>query len=71
MMAVPSSFIRSVMTLPVEIIPTDTAKISCNGDKVSPHPRVFLTVGAKGFVDCGYCGKRYVLNKEAHAADAH
>jgi uncharacterized Zn-finger protein len=64
------SFTRSVMTHPVEIIPTDTAKVSCDGDKNSPHPRVFLTVGAKGFVDCGYCGKRYALKAGEHA-DAH
>jgi len=47
------------------------AKIACDGDKESAHPRVFLTVNAEGFVDCPYCGKHYVLDKNAHPHDAH
>jgi NADH dehydrogenase (ubiquinone) Fe-S protein 6 len=25
------------------------------------HPRVFLQIGADGYVECGYCDKRFVL----------
>jgi uncharacterized Zn-finger protein len=25
------------------------------------HPRVYLQIDEKGFVDCGYCDKRFVL----------
>mgnify|MGYP006185511375 CR=1 FL=1 len=25
------------------------------------HPRVYLQIDEKGFVDCGYCDKRFIL----------
>ncbi|MDE2405763.1 MAG: zinc-finger domain-containing protein [Sphingomonadales bacterium] len=30
------------------------------------HPRVWLEIDEKGYVDCGYCDKRFVLD-EHHA----
>jgi uncharacterized Zn-finger protein len=48
-----------------------STKTACDGDPESAHPRVFLTVNAEGFVDCPYCGKHYVLDKNAHTNDAH
>lgn len=42
----------------------EAARFPCDGstDLVSlGHPRVFLTIGAEGFVDCPYCDRRYVL----------
>jgi uncharacterized Zn-finger protein len=30
------------------------------------HPRVWLEIDEKGYVDCGYCDKRFVL-KDDHA----
>ena len=59
------------MQAPHEIIAVATKKISCLGDKASAHPRVYLTMGPQGFVDCPYCGKRYMLEKGAGFADAH
>jgi uncharacterized Zn-finger protein len=54
-----------------ETLYTPTAKVTCDGDKASAHPRVFLTVNAEGFVDCPYCGKHYVLKEGAHSQAAH
>ena len=25
------------------------------------HPRVYMEIDEEGFVDCGYCGRRFVL----------
>ncbi|MDR3451016.1 MAG: zinc-finger domain-containing protein [Alphaproteobacteria bacterium] len=56
---------------PPETIIVDTAKIACDGDAdSSPHPRVYLKIAKEGFVDCPYCGKRFILKEGAHA-DAH
>ena len=56
---------------PIETVTVDTAKIACDGDKASPHPRVFLNLGTQGFVDCPYCGKHFVLKAGAAPAGAH
>ncbi len=32
------------------------------------HPRVWLEIDDKGYVDCGYCDRHFVL-AEDHAAD--
>lgn len=44
---------------------TDIARVACDGaTHISPalgHPRVYLQIDEKGFVDCGYCDKRFVL----------
>jgi uncharacterized Zn-finger protein len=53
-----------------EAFTTLTAKVVCDGDKASPHPRVYLTVDASGSVDCPYCGKHFVLQAGAES-DAH
>ena len=31
------------------------------------HPRVWLEIDDKGYVDCGYCDRRFVLQDDAHA----
>ena len=46
-------------------ITIDTPKIACNGDQDSSHPRVFLTIGKDGRVECPYCSKIYVLRTGA------
>lgn len=51
----------------VEIV--QSRKIACDGSEGAlGHPRIWLTIPAQGFIDCGYCDKRYVL---AEGADAH
>ena len=47
-------------------------KVACDGGEGAlGHPRVWLAIDAtKGFVECGYCDKRYVIDR-AHAHDDH
>lgn len=57
---------------PPEIIRVKTAQVACDGSGDIPaalgHPRVFLRIEAEtGFVECGYCDRRFVL--EGGAAD--
>ena len=44
---------------------SDTAYVACDGaTRTSPalgHPRVYLQIDEKGYVDCGYCDKRFIL----------
>ncbi|GAA4031193.1 hypothetical protein GCM10022281_08390 [Sphingomonas rosea] len=39
--------------------------VHCDGSgDISPalgHPRVFLRIDEKGFVECGYCDRRFIL----------
>jgi NADH dehydrogenase (ubiquinone) Fe-S protein 6 len=30
------------------------------------HPRVWLEIDDKGYVDCGYCDRRFVLEGDSH-----
>jgi len=43
----------------------ETRRVACDGaSEISPalgHPRVYLQIDEKGFVECGYCDKRFVL----------
>ena len=39
-----------------------TRRIACDGGGPSSgHPRVWLQIGAAGFVECPYCDKKFVL----------
>jgi len=53
------------MIQPPEIIRTNKPRVSCDGAGDIPaalgHPRVFLEIDEKGYVDCGYCDRRFVL----------
>ncbi|MEO0393680.1 MAG: zinc-finger domain-containing protein [Pseudomonadota bacterium] len=54
------------MREPVEIIEVDTVTVACDGgDGPLGHPRVFLTIEKNGYIDCPYCGRRYVLRQGA------
>jgi uncharacterized Zn-finger protein len=57
-----------------EIAYTDGARVACDGAvSISPalgHPRVWLQIDEKGYVDCGYCDKRFIL-KGGPADDRH
>ena len=50
---------------PPEVIRISTLQVACDGSgEISPalgHPRVYLQIDEKGFVDCGYCDKRFIL----------
>ncbi|RMC38064.1 zinc-finger domain-containing protein [Paracoccus alkanivorans] len=48
-----------------EIVTVTTRRIACDGNDAVGlgHPRVWLAIPAEvGFVDCGYCDKRFVLD---------
>ena len=51
---------------PPEVYRVSTLKVACDGSgEVSAelgHPRVFLRIDpAVGFVECGYCDRRFIL----------
>ena len=52
---------------PPETFRVESARVACDGDANVPgggalgHPRVYLQIDEKGFVDCGYCDRRFVL----------
>lgn len=35
------------------------------------HPRVYLQIDEKGYADCGYCDRRFVLADDAHGHHGH
>jgi uncharacterized Zn-finger protein len=54
------------MIPPPETIKVKTVRVACDGSGEVPaalgHPRVYLhIVDQLGFVDCGYCDRRFVL----------
>jgi NADH dehydrogenase (ubiquinone) Fe-S protein 6 len=63
---------------PPEIVHTTQRRVSCDGatsirsngtykPAALGHPRVWLQIDEKGFVDCGYCDRRFVLDGDPHA----
>ena len=48
-----------------EIAYVDSPRVACDGaSEISPalgHPRVYLQIDEKGYVECGYCDKRFIL----------
>ncbi len=52
---------RDVMT-PPEVIVVDSHRVSCDGGGGAlGHPRVWYEMGHGGYVECGYCDRRFVL----------
>ena len=53
------------MIQPPEIIRVTKSRVSCDGSGDIPaalgHPRVFLEIDEHGYVDCGYCDRRFIL----------
>ena len=60
------------MNKPPEITYTDSTRVKCDGagdirtrGEYKPaalgHPRVWLEIDEHGYVDCGYCDRRFVL----------
>ena len=55
------------MSTPHDIVRTSSHRVSCDGSSDIPggaalgHPKVWLEIDAKGYVDCGYCDRRFVL----------
>ena len=55
-----------------ETLLVDTKRVSCDGasairggDRFRPaalgHPKVYLEIDESGYVDCGYCDRRFIL----------
>jgi len=55
------------MTDAPETTRVTTSRVACDGASEIPggaalgHPRVWLEIDEKGYVDCGYCDRRFVL----------
>jgi NADH dehydrogenase (ubiquinone) Fe-S protein 6 len=57
------------MILPPETIRVSSARVACDGSgpdgigvpAALGHPRVWLEIDEKGYVECGYCDRRFVL----------
>ncbi len=53
------------MIAPPETFRIPNRRIACDGSGDIPaalgHPRVWLEIDERGFVDCGYCDRRFVL----------
>lgn len=63
---------REGMTKPPETTLVETTRVSCDGSgqirggagftpAALGHPRVWLEIDEHGYVDCGYCDRRFVL----------
>ena len=54
---------------PPETVRVTTRRVACDGSgpegigvpAALGHPRVWLEIDERGFVDCGYCDRRFVL----------
>ncbi len=57
---------------PPETLLVETRRVSCDGssgirggESYRPaalgHPRIYLEIDEHGYVDCGYCDRRFVL----------
>lgn len=57
---------------PPEVIHVENRRVSCDGASdirgggayrpaALGHPRIYLEIDEHGYVDCGYCDRRFVL----------
>ena len=53
------------MIPPPEVRRTPSRRVACDGaGDISPalgHPRIYIEIDEKGYADCGYCDRRFVL----------
>ena len=60
------------MSNPPETVLTDSPRVKCDGatdirstgaytPSALGHPRVWLEIDEKGYAECGYCDRRFVL----------
>ena len=60
------------MINPPETVITDKRRVFCDGatdiraGAALGHPRVYLEIDQKGYVECGYCDRRFVLKGGEH-----
>lgn len=49
-----------------EVIEVDTEIVSCDGGGGAlGHPKVWLNMKGRGWVECGYCDRRFVLRTKS------
>ncbi|WP_093006286.1 zinc-finger domain-containing protein [Sphingomonas palmae] len=52
---------------PLEVVRVSQPRVACDGASDIPggaalgHPRIYLQIDEHGYVDCGYCDRRFVL----------
>jgi NADH dehydrogenase (ubiquinone) Fe-S protein 6 len=62
------------MSNPPETVYTEKRRVFCDGatdiraGSALGHPRVYLEIDQKGYVECGYCDRRFVLKGEHERA---
>ena len=55
------------MSAAPETVSVKSRRVACDGASDIPggaalgHPRVWLEIDERGFVECGYCDRRFVL----------
>ena len=60
-----------------ETIRVSHARVVCDGASDIPggvalgHPRVWLQIDESGYVDCGYCDRRFILTGSIADIDDH
>lgn len=64
----------SIVPPPPETLIVTGRRVACDGSghgipAALGHPRVFLEIDEHGYVDCGYCDRRFVL--KGGPADTH
>jgi len=51
---------------PPEIRTVASRRVACDGDEGAlGHPRIWLQIDARGYADCPYCDRRFVLQDTA------
>ena len=49
-----------------ETIVVNSTRVACDGGGGAlGHPKVYLEMGDRTFVECGYCDRRFVLSPQA------
>ena len=72
-MRLPVLAIGQVMLPPPETVRVSHPRVACDGATDIPggaslgHPRVFLQIDETGYVDCGYCDRRFILKGDPHS----
>jgi uncharacterized Zn-finger protein len=57
---------------PVEVVQVESEEVACDGGHGAlGHPRVFLSMEGKAFIDCPYCGRRFELKDGARKGGHH
>ena len=55
-----------------ETVIVQSRHVKCDGDGPDGHPRIFLNMGDKDFVECPYCDRRFELDpKSANITNHH